>query len=81
MYGTVQLQGNVCTCPRCDLHAFWMHTTSGKKGVVVTLSLAAALSQGFTFAWTHLVHVTDVSRTRSINVLYALQMRAILPWN
>ena len=47
---TAQLQGNICTCPRCvpDMscthskcvpHVFWTCPASGKKGVAVTYVL------------------------------------------
>ena len=68
-----QLQGNVGTCPICILHAFWVCSSSGKKGVAVMLSHAAALSQGFALAQMCLVHVTAAYRMCCGCILHVFQ--------
>ena len=88
-YSTAQLQGNICTHPRCVLHAFQTClacvpdtscTWSGcipiwQKGCGNHVRLVTALSQGFALARMHLVHVPYTSHAHPRHVQHTFQMR------
>ena len=76
-YGIAQLQGNIRTRPRCVLHTFWTHPTSGGKGCGSYVSLAAPLSQGIALAQTRIVHPACISDTSN---MYSRHVQT-LPWN
>jgi len=62
LYGTAQLQGNICTCP-----------VSGKKGYGTHVRITAALSQGFALAWTRLVRI-PLAHFRCVRMLLGAEL-------